>query len=947
MLMSATKLRASAGREAHSTGRHALLLALLASCMAPLAAQPMKRPTLAECRVQFVQHPAEETSATCFYGQGSAALPVMEALRRQYPHEPWLEFYLAYALAHKDPSRAAALCREAAATFAAKGDSRGQFRAWAELDQLALDARRTAEAETALARAIAISNTSADPALVLRGKVLQAKHKYILSKLEESYHLLKAIKDDVFRDGSYDVAKQWLTFMGNSALELGHRDEAREAYLRLIDLAQRNADRNAEASARYNLANLAVDELDDPLSGVGRAEVIRLTQEALDAAIAAPNPTVEVQAYWLLGKLTEGQDAIQYLERCRDAAKTPVETCYCSYALAERLAGRDPPRARGLAAEGDRAAQQSDLRTRAFALWARVRVNWNSRAPQTLSGDSARALDDLDHLRDQTPPTAQFLMLRDSSGESYWLSGSLFTRSGNDPQSLASAFGITERRRWRTLLDVLEKAKAAPPATPEAQTLEEDKSEVLEQIAAVQLRLLAPELPPAARTRESHELEALEQEERNLRDRLAIQQPGFAALHPRHFATLSEVQQSLAPDQAMLSFQVAPWVDWTGQFGGGSWLLAVTRGDARVYRLPDRASLRVALTMFKGFFDRGGHSEERPGSEIYRQLLAPCLRDLGPEVRRLIILPDDVLYTLPFAALRTAPGAAPLGERYQLSEAPSATLWRRWLSQPRPSARVPALVLADPSLLGRSRTTSWLWSWFRRDGTTLPLGFAPLAYARKEGESIIDTLGGGILLTGRNASLAELRRLDPSRFGILHFAGHSILDESNPERSSVVLADVLLQPRQIVDLKLAGSVVVLASCSTALGSIVPGEGVIGLAHAFFRAGAHTVIGSLWPMQDVEAASLFERFYSHLANGDAVAGALAAAQRDRRLAGAPAKEWAGFVALGDGEVVPVRVRSKARFSLWGWAAGIVIALLVLLARRTSRARSRSVFQFPIR
>ena len=79
---------------------------------------------------------------------------------------------------------------------------------------------------------------------------------------------------------------------------------------------------------------------------------------------------------------------------------------------------------------------------------------------------------------------------------------------------------------------------------------------------------------------------------------------------------------------------------------------------------------------------------------------------------------------------------------------------------------------------------------------------------------------------------------------------------------------------------------------------------MGLARAFFQAGAVAVVGSLWPLRDEEAAGLVEDMAVHLGRGASVSAALAAARRGRIKAGAPGASWAGLVVLGDGDFVPL-------------------------------------------
>jgi CHAT domain-containing protein len=136
--------------------------------------------------------------------------------------------------------------------------------------------------------------------------------------------------------------------------------------------------------------------------------------------------------------------------------------------------------------------------------------------------------------------------------------------------------------------------------------------------------------------------------------------------------------------------------------------------------------------------------------------------------------------------------------------------------------------------------------------------------------------------------------------------------------------------KEIAQLPLDGRVVVLSGCDTARGKLLRGEGVISLARAFFEARASAVVASLWPQWDDDAAKLFERFYRHVAEGKSLAAALAAAQRDRMDDGAPTAAWAGFVVLGDGDLVLVpggRSWLALNRRPLGFAAG-AIALLAL-------------------
>ena len=95
----------------------------------------------------------------------------------------------------------------------------------------------------------------------------------------------------------------------------------------------------------------------------------------------------------------------------------------------------------------------------------------------------------------------------------------------------------------------------------------------------------------ADRAAANQELERLEIEEADLRNQLARTAPVLHASRRPEFATLARVRQTLAADEALLSFQIASWEDERGDFAGGSWLLVTTRGGTRAYRLPARGSV--------------------------------------------------------------------------------------------------------------------------------------------------------------------------------------------------------------------------------------------------------------------------------------------------------------------------------------------------------------------
>jgi CHAT domain-containing protein/tetratricopeptide (TPR) repeat protein len=145
-----------------------------------------------------------------------------------------------------------------------------------------------------------------------------------------------------------------------------------------------------------------------------------------------------------------------------------------------------------------------------------------------------------------------------------------------------------------------------------------------------------------------------------------------------------------------------------------------------------------------------------------------------------------------------------------------------------------------------------------------------------------------------------------SEFGYLHIASHSFVDERNPALTGILFSsagqsgeDGVLHAGEMFDLRLQAALVVLSSCESGLGKMVPGEGLLAMTRGLFWSGAQNVMVSLWDVYDVHASELMVRFYPELLRGNTITTSL----REAKLAmianprtAFPGK-WGGFVHLG--------------------------------------------------
>ncbi len=133
----------------------------------------------------------------------------------------------------------------------------------------------------------------------------------------------------------------------------------------------------------------------------------------------------------------------------------------------------------------------------------------------------------------------------------------------------------------------------------------------------------------------------------------------------------------------------------------------------------------------------------------------------------------------------------------------------------------------------------------------------------------------GFLNSISNSSMEDVAL---ARSGLLFAGANNILTgKSVPEG----VDDGVLTAKEISALDLRGlDLVVLSACQTGLGEIT-GDGVLGLQRGFKKAGAKTLLMSLWKVDDNATRMLMTDFYSNLVAGMDKTEALSAAQRNLR------------------------------------------------------------------
>lgn len=374
---------------------------------------------------------------------------------------------------------------------------------------------------------------------------------------------------------------------------------------------------------------------------------------------------------------------------------------------------------------------------------------------------------------------------------------------------------------------------------------------------------------------------------RVLLDRLA---PGRAAASTRKAAPWPD-------DVALLHFLVTP---------ERSVALLKLHGSVRDVALPKGDVLAREVGAFRAAVMAG-----ETDTDLCASLWQP-LADLDlPE--QIVVVADGPLLGLPWAALPCGtrrPGAPLLGD-HEFTGLPSLAVWRSagpGNRRDRDREGVDTLVIADPVYRaddprGKSASVAAAPIHAVLRGTDL----VRLPGTQAEADLIARLHGpaGLTVLTGFDANRDSVRRQFADVRSTMHFGTHGAAGTTSLGEAGLVLSqfdrdghavDGLLRASEIASLHTDADLVVLAACDSAGGVVVPGESALGVSYAFTMAGAHQVIGTLWPVADDATSALMEAFYGayfrdHLAAPAALRQAQLTLQSSSRFH--DARNWAAF------------------------------------------------------
>lgn len=417
-------------------------------------------------------------------------------------------------------------------------------------------------------------------------------------------------------------------------------------------------------------------------------------------------------------------------------------------------------------------------------------------------------------------------------------------------------FELLERSHARATADLLSTRSATLGKAVDRQTfaaLARKKAE----ISSIQARFFTGSLQPESGSDDTPEtviksqarLAGLETEYEQMLFRLGRQAPAARDAAVSQPVSLAALQSALRRDRMDLLYYYV--ID-------SSVILLHVGAEAvhaRNIFLP-RLGLITKVTALRGSMSTDkAEFREDAARELFLYLIQPALGWLSSD--RVVIVPPAELQSLPFQVFQDPVDGSFLGERLQITYAPSASILLQ-LTRQANLAGGSVLAAADPSLRGSVEEVSVL-------GRLYP------NQSRIVSNSLI-----------RKADLQQWA----GSYGILHLAVHGLFDSMEPLLSYVSVAgdgaEDRLTAAEILGLPLERArLVTLSACESGRVRATRSNDIQGIQQALLIAGAQSLLVSAWRV-DSDATSLWmQSFYREAQTRTPAEAARAAIRSVRR------------------------------------------------------------------
>ncbi|MFI5152246.1 MAG: CHAT domain-containing protein [Chitinophagales bacterium] len=389
------------------------------------------------------------------------------------------------------------------------------------------------------------------------------------------------------------------------------------------------------------------------------------------------------------------------------------------------------------------------------------------------------------------------------------------------------------------------------------------------------------------------------------------------------YPSVKELQVHLQQNQALISFHLS-----TGSLKA----FIITQSGFSLLNIDSLENFQVHADEWINQLKASENGKKwvigESGAYLYNHLIKP-VQSLIPDKNEWMIIPDGILYFLPFESLPWGQSRDYVLQKIAISYQFSARL------------------LIEQSEKGENSNSDnqvLAFAPFTKAGATFQKAGIGSMEALTASAEEIDGTNGAHFTDNQATKDAFLEEV--SHYPIVHLATHAVSDLNNSAGSFVAFypkhesfTDDCLFLEELYGLNMGNiRLMMISACETGKGELLHNEGVMSIARAFTYAGCKSVVNSLWKADDHATAFILKHFNKYLSEGLSKSKALQKAKLDYLNSDAIYKSpdyWSHLILVGN--PAPLYKTKKPLYQIIGFTAFCFTLIYgwMLINRKKSR------------
>ncbi|GGG30351.1 hypothetical protein GCM10011344_34100 [Dokdonia pacifica] len=381
-----------------------------------------------------------------------------------------------------------------------------------------------------------------------------------------------------------------------------------------------------------------------------------------------------------------------------------------------------------------------------------------------------------------------------------------------------------------------------------------------------------------------------------------------------NISSLKEIQNALSTNEHIVSYALGDSLGY---------VMNITKNEIQLKEIP------VSIPILQQQIEEFQQVLTRPLTTLqettdYKKIATHLSSNLLPFIRfresvpatSLIIIPDGSIQKVPFEALMLSEEAI-IADAYLINNYTISYKYSHSLDE--------HITQLQPS---KNQSTSFLPTHFKDDY------LASLPNSTKEADEIIEYYQDHIYTEKKANKSSFLNQFD--HHSIIHISTHGGTDLNGPW---LAFYDDKLRLEELYSTTKRKELVVLSACKTDVGDIKKGEGVFSIKRGFFKAGARSVISTLWDVNEKANMEITTSFYKEITAGKKKSEALRNAKLSYLKKHANTSEaspyyWSGITLTGHDNTLDLSITSMSP-TVWVLIVICVLILLFLLTKKALR------------